>query len=1808
MRKMLVWFISFAATLACAVSASAQVFINEVRIDEVQDTPSNTDKQEYYELRGQPFFDLEGLTYVVIGRRPIQMISGIPWGGAGVIVHVNDFPAGATIPAWGRYTVRDPQMVLPLGFAVELVLPLGFEDDATQTHLLVRDFKYEMFDDASPPNVGFSPVGYDLDLDNDGELEVTPWGEVVDSISFLKTSTPNAENRPYALNRVGPATDGIPAHLFRCGNNPNWRCGQRAFAVYTPTTISNAGPTQTIFDKDNDYSMLVNGFGESNGPLRVNVTLSADMDEPTESVEVRVAGVSLGFLNGGYPACATGTRTLTLPMDTYNALFCANGTSMQVEVIANDEVEACGASSCKVTIVFDAAVKDPMDTPSRANPSCGCSCEFPQGSIDVVFIVDTSGSMDDEAAALCAAIPNVVSALGAQGLNVSATVLGITETPGGAFDCLSSSVLAQLGNVVPSAAGGVYGTLAHPESWADASAIVSKNFAWAAGHTRLIVTISDEAPFEGNGLPGSECDAMDAASIDNAIGVAQDYGVLVSTLVGTDAARCVADLSLLLAEGTGGGSTSTQAPASQIAAIIAEFLLEAAAGNGCSTCKGDLNLDGVVNAADQALYQCLRDFACLDPNNDGSPGNPNDDLIVGNFHTCGVSDYCGTTPASCLVSHSTPGCEDGACCQVVCAVDPICCTDGWDSVCVSEAKDFCGTCGEISYLQSCFAANAGPGCSDPACCEDVCSIDPTCCSVAWDSNCVFLARLVCVYCGSPSSINCFLPNALPFCEDAECCAKVCSMDPTCCDPFASWDVSCVAIARALCAKCGAEAVGPCNQASFSPACEDKACCEKICQTDPYCCEIMWDAVCAEAASNQCLACGSPAAGSCCLTHSNPFCKHLTCCESVCAADSFCCSNSWDEVCVALVKILCPTLQCPCDTATNSCFVPGNRGGCNNKLCCTLVCEWDNFCCLVMWDNLCSSYATSQCGSNGACVPGTGNCSVPHSTPGCDSPPSCCSQVCAFMPECCTIAWDILCVDAAFNVCQNCGNPDTGSCYADSGSPGCADPICCQVVCNLDPFCCAIGWDGACVSTAFNVCGDPNAVCLNNAPGKRTCFTPSHGRGCKEPLCCGRICNDIDPFCCEVEWDAICVQEASIFCQNNTHEGQGSCFINHCCGAGCPNPCASCEDKSCAAAVCVYRASCCSTKWDLQCADLAYSLCVDKQSCPAPGQCNASHRNPGCNDASCCNAVCEFDPFCCRIEWDQGCADAERDICRPLTGWKCPCDGSCFTVKPSPGCNDKSCCSAVCFVQPGCCTESWDGFCTSLARDLCCGNGLCGDPCNGSCLVAHGDPNCNDPWCCEAVCAADPFCCSSSWDTLCVQFASVRCATACGQPSAGNCFAEHNGPGCRVGSCCKAVCTLDSNCCTEEWDAACVQLAKTLPACIVDKPKCGNSFAGPCCTTHDGPACSDIGCCVAVCAVDPTCCQEEWDDLCVSQSKLLAQCSACHPECGADCAGSCCEAHPTARCSNLVCCEAVCFGWTDKLGTSYSGDSYCCNVEWDSNCSSRAFEYSQILLRGGEVLEGPCFEPCPLPNCGNPISGDCCTPHGSPFCLDEKCCMAVCSFDSYCCEVSWDANCASEAFNTCPNCTLPETCGSGGSCYFPQFTPFCSDVLCCEVVCAVDPDCCNIQWDLDCVFEAFAFCTITPPAPANDECAGAFAISLGLNSFNTGGATQSLTPTPTVSCDGETQTFGADVWYVVQVTVPGIHQVSTCDLANFDTMIAIYDGNCPNLNLRACANDSPFCSQLTTTVQWNANVGVYYIRLGSPVAATGTGFMHFKRLP
>lgn len=148
----------------------------------------------------------------------------------------------------------------------------------------------------------------------------------------------------------------------------------------------------------------------------------------------------------------------------------------------------------------------------------------------------------------------------------------------------------------------------------------------------------------------------------------------------------------------------------------------------------------------------------------------------------------------------------------------------------------------------------------------------------------------------------------------------------------------------------------------------------------------------------------------------------------------------------------------------------------------------------------------------------------------------------------------------------CDTTETGDCCSVHLGTGCSDSECEDLVCGEDDFCCNDAWDLICLGLAVELCGElcmdaitPGACCstteecsvvnfvecesgggISRAPGTDCepdpcvidgvgdCCSEHGTTGCEDSECQSTVC-DIDPFCCFVEWDNICVEEAEDLC-------------------------------------------------------------------------------------------------------------------------------------------------------------------------------------------------------------------------------------------------------------------------------------------------------------------------------------------------------------------------------------------------------------------------------------------------------------------------------------------------------------------------------------------------------------------------------------------------------------------------------------------------------------------------------------------------------
>ncbi len=184
------------------------------------------------------------------------------------------------------------------------------------------------------------------------------------------------------------------------------------------------------------------------------------------------------------------------------------------------------------------------------------------------------------------------------------------------------------------------------------------------------------------------------------------------------------------------------------------------------------------------------------------------------------------------------------------------------------------------------------------------------------------------------------------------------------------------------------------------------------------------------------------------------------------------------------------------------------------------------------------------------------------------------------------------------------------------------------------------------------------------------------------------------------------------------------------------------------------------------------------------------------------------------------------------------------------------------VQPApeICDNGQDEDCDGVVDNGCSPGGTCAhDKCaSGAALASSCDP------CVQQICAADPFCCTTQWDSQCVQQVQI----VCGQTCTSNC--AH--PVCQSGAalqsgcepCVTQICAADSFCCTTQWDSQCVQQVQT----VCGQTCSGNTCAHSHCSTGAALQFGCSPCVTQVCNSDPFCCSTTWDASCVQQANTL----------------------------------------------------------------------------------------------------------------------------------------------------------------------------------------------------------------------------------------------------------------------------------------------------------------------------------------------------
>lgn len=311
----------------------------------------------------------------------------------------------------------------------------------------------------------------------------------------------------------------------------------------------------------------------------------------------------------------------------------------------------------------------------------------------------------------------------------------------------------------------------------------------------------------------------------------------------------------------------------------------------------------------------------------------------------------------------------------------------------------------------------------------------------------------------------------------------------------------------------------------------------------------------------------------------------------------------------------------------------------------------------------------------------------------------------------------LCGDSQCARKEDCCGFISGRVDCDLGSGQCCKPA--GVKCTSNDECCP--GSGPC-SLASGTCGgvvckDTDQLCANSFE------------------CCSNVCRDgkcSDEICGEKGFECATNDECcSGFCDAATGTGR------------CAEPVCGIAGFTCAAA-----SDCCSGLFCAKIKGEVTGVCSTCESALPNGvDCGAN--------ADCCSGYCNESFFQCGdkcAKQDEACA-VNTDCCDGVCVM-----GVCQAKCPSTCVVNEDCCSQKC-VNSQCLPD-----CANKGSDVCTHNTCTiGAPLNTICTTCTASQGCTvSPECVKNVCDADPYCCCTSWDSLCVLEAhkDALCSPTC----------------------------------------------------------------------------------------------------------------------------------------------------------------------------------------------------------------------------------------------------------------------------------------------------------------------------------------------------------------------------------------------------------------------------------------------------------------
>jgi hypothetical protein len=690
-------------------------------INEIRTGQPGPDLDEYFELEGPAGLSLDGVWYLVIGDDD----GAVPPEGNGTIEVAIDL-SGLVMPEDGFLVVGEPTMTVGVP---DFATSLNFEDNDNVTHLLVVNFT--------------GTVGQDLDTNDDGTLDLTPWGEIVSSVGLVAVPNPDGivGNFLYATTLVGPDGPTAPAHSYLCADGPEWAFGP-SDPLAGEDTVGAAnpecglGPVDPVISEiridmpggDNDeyfelkapagtpldgLTYLVIGDGAAgSGVIEAIVSLDGQSIPADEHFLVAESTFTLG---GAIPNLVVGATGLNFEnTDNVTHLLVRGFTGANNQDLDTNDDGVLDVTPWEA-IVDSVALVTPTVPPAGGD------------HIYSTTIVGPDGPFVPGHAYLC---PNV------DAWKVGSFATGVTDTPGEAnLECsFCGSTIAGSCFTVHETAGcdiaEVCGTVcifdpACCEVGWDQECVDAAISLFSTTSASLPVFRLNEVRTGQSGPdndeyvelwaePGTSTTGLWVLQVAGAPGDTDGRIVSASPLRG---GIVPADGYLVLAE-----SSFTMGSPDLVASnlnfienrtstilVVSDFIgfinQDIDTDNDCTpdvtpwgtvlsglTMRGDDLFCGYDEAVIATLgqfpaahaYRCVPDgtwtAGVFETVVEDTPGAANP--------ACPEPPVCGTGP-DCLTAHEGPGCSDESCCDSVCVIDPSCCEANWDAACVEEAQSTC---------------------------------------------------------------------------------------------------------------------------------------------------------------------------------------------------------------------------------------------------------------------------------------------------------------------------------------------------------------------------------------------------------------------------------------------------------------------------------------------------------------------------------------------------------------------------------------------------------------------------------------------------------------------------------------------------------------------------------------------------------------------------------------------------------------------------------------------------------------------------------------------------------------------------------------------------------------------------------------------------------------------------------------------------------------------------------------------------------------------------------------------------------------